>query len=90
MSNTPERYHAICRPTFYFRHRSDSRGFNSPRVDIGLAFYCGFVLQLPRYFSETVLPRECMLEGEQPLEDGDGEVTFRLSISIITFASQVT
>jgi hypothetical protein len=39
------RYYAICRPSEYQR----SRAFTNPWIDVGLAFACGTIIQIPWY-----------------------------------------
>ena len=58
------RYFAICRPTFYLRHRA-SHGNSSPLVDIVLSFYSGLILQVPRFLDtrREILAAECLYDG---------------------------
>ena len=58
------RYFAICRPTFYLRHRA-SFGNSSPLVDIVLSFYSGLILQIPRFLDtrHEILEAECFNDG---------------------------
>ena len=62
------RYFAICRPTFYLRHRA-SHGNSSPLVDIVLSFYSGLILQIPRFLDT----RQEILEAECSKDDSGGE-----------------
>ena len=48
------RYFAIVHPTFYLHHRATARGAHSPQFDVVLAFFCGMVLQVPRFFYSEV------------------------------------
>ena len=53
-TNASFRYYAICRPTFYLQHRANGSGTHSPNVDVFMAFFCGQILQIPRFFSYEV------------------------------------